>query len=122
MQKRNLKQQILALLESHHLMSVEQLLTELTATQREFNKTSVYRALDLLEETNSVCKHYFGESQAMYELQESHHAHLFCKVCGKVSEADCEVSNPEQLAGFKVDHHHLTFIGTCQNCSIYGQK
>lgn len=118
MQKRNLKEQLQLLLENHHLLSVEQMLVELAITHRDFNKTSVYRALDQLEAAGVVCKHNFTGSQALYELSHHHHAHLLCKICGAVSEAECEVSDPSELAGFKIDHHHLTFLGICAGCQL----
>lgn len=116
MQSRDLKKQLSFLLEQNHLLSVEQMLELLATTHREFNKTSVYRALDQLEQDGMVCKQYLGASQAVYELKQHHHAHLLCKNCGKVAIVECEVSDPAKVDGFTIDHHHLTFIGTCADC------
>jgi Fur family ferric uptake transcriptional regulator len=118
MSTRNLKTLLVELLQQYHLLTVEQMLAKLEQTNRIFNKTSLYRALDQLVGQNTICKHYFDNDQAVYELSNHHHAHLLCQDCGLVTETDCQLpqSSMNTIEGFKVDHHHLTFVGLCAAC------
>lgn len=112
----SLRQQLLSLLEKQHLLSVAEMLDWLKKTGKSYNKTSVYRALEQLLSENILCRHYFDEAEALYELREHHHAHLFCRHCGKVFAAESSYYPPKEVKGFRVDHYHLTLIGLCPNC------
>ena len=51
--------------------------------------TTIYRTLELLEQTGIVSKFEFGHGRAKYELAEEysnkkHHHHFICKKCRKV--------------------------------------
>jgi Fe2+ or Zn2+ uptake regulation protein len=116
--QRNLKATLIELLQNKHLLNVAQILEELETQGRSYNKTSVYRALDQLLEENLICKHFFTEAQAAYELREHHHAHLICEKCGKIITAECLYHQPEKVGNFKVNHHHLTLIGICDDCQV----
>lgn len=115
--ERNLRELLLDLFSKHHLVSVPQIVTLLEESGTQCNKTSVYRSLEQLEVEGIVCKQYFGEAQASYELREDHHMHLVCQKCGRVTAAECDYTEPQQVDGFTVDHHHLTLLGVCANCS-----
>jgi Fur family transcriptional regulator, ferric uptake regulator len=117
MSERNLKEIILTLLQEHHLLSAGDMLQKLVASGKTYNKTSVYRSLDQLVEEGAICRHYLAGDQAQYELKEDHHIHLVCNSCGKVDEAACDYKQPNKVGSFNVDHHHLTLVGLCTNCS-----
>jgi Fe2+ or Zn2+ uptake regulation protein len=116
MSERNLKEVLVNLLHKHHLVSVGEILKMLETEGKSYNKTSVYRALDQMVADGTVCRQYFNENQAYYELSEDDHMHLVCSSCGKVEEAECEYKQPSSIDGFTVDHHHLTLVGVCQAC------
>lgn len=116
MAERNLKSTLVDLFSARHLLSAPQILDILQAVGRKYNKTSVYRALDQLEAEGVICKQFFKENEAMYELKAHHHAHLVCTNCGKVAEAKCDLQEPKELHGFVVDHHHVTLLGLCADC------
>ncbi len=116
MKERNLKKLILQLLEHRHLLSASEILIKLEKTSRKFNKTSVYRALEQLESDEVICRQYFHDTQAQYELRQDHHTHLVCRKCGDVEIASCDYDQPQQIQNFTIDHHHLTLIGVCANC------
>lgn len=116
MSERNLKTTIVTLFAHHHLLSAAQILDILKGEGKQYNKTSVYRALDQLTADGTLCKLFFTENEALYELQEHHHAHLVCRSCGAVSEAECEYDAPSSIGDFTVDHHHVTLIGLCAKC------
>lgn len=108
---------LLTILQSHHLLNVAQLLSLLAQqTGKHFNKTSVYRALEKLEEEGFVCQHVFSSGETKYELRHHHHDHLVCTQCGQVTVADALFTIPTTLNGFQTDHYHLTIFGLCETC------
>lgn len=122
MPERNLKKLIVELLSAHHLLSAHQILERLSDQKRHFNKTSVYRALEQLVEADQVCPQHFLEAETVYELRAHHHTHLVCERCGSVSAADCTFTEPKNLGGFQVTHHHVTLMGLCQNCTTLSEQ
>lgn len=113
--KSALRTQILSLLRQHHLLSAPQLVERLRASGREVNKTSVYRALDILAEDRLVTKKTL-DSEAMYEVADHHHDHIVCTNCGAVESVDCVFQLPELPRGYTVEDHTLTLYGRCPNC------
>lgn len=116
MAERNLKTLLTSLCTEHHLLSAHMMLVLLEKKGKTFNKTSVYRALDQLVEEGELCKHFFDENEALYELRSHHHAHLICQECGSITEGDCSYSHPKRVGDFQVNHHHLTLVGVCHKC------
>lgn len=116
MTEKGLKLALINLLKTEHLLSVAEILTLLAKNGKKYNKTSVYRALDQLLEEDLVCRYYFNEAQASYELREEHHTHLLCNKCGRVDSVECDYAQPAMAKGFAIDHHHLTLIGVCGEC------
>ena len=122
MPERNLKKLIVELLSTHHLLSAHQILELLLGQKRHFNKTSVYRALEQLVTAELICPQHFLEAETVYELRAHHHTHLVCEQCGSVAAADCKFSEPKNIDGFQVTHHHVTLMGLCQNCAALPQQ
>lgn len=103
-------------------VSVGEILTQLGQQGRMFNKTTVYRELDVMKQKGVVREVFFRNDTALYELAGEHHHHLVCVSCGYVhaitlreSFADevREVSKHEQ---FSVLDHSLEFFGLCRAC------
>ncbi len=111
-----LKKEMVSLLKKHHFLSVPDLVEKLHKKGFLVNKTSVYRNMESFLKEGTVCQQTF-ENELVYELQEDHHDHLYCTNCGKIEKADCQMSEPTNLRGFTVDHHHLTLYGMCAQCS-----
>lgn len=121
----SLSSRINSLLSRRSHLSAQEIVNGLADQGYEYNKTSVYRALEKMVAANQVCRvtvddGVTNEVKAMYELRNHHHAHLVCEVCGEVSTADCIFDQPEKVGEFEVSHHHLTILGTCQVCSKKG--
>lgn len=116
MQKRNLKELLISLLQNNHLLSVSDILVHLEKVNKIFNKTSVYRAIEQLLAEEVICQHFFSGNEAYYELREHHHDHLVCTRCGKVATAECTYTLPKDIGTFKADHHHTTVFGICGEC------
>lgn len=117
MRKTGLAATIFSLLQEKHLLSAKAIAELVNHRGHRYNKTSVYRALDRLLEEGVVCRHYFANDEAGYELREHHHAHLVCTRCGMVTTSRCAYAHPTKIGTFTVNHHHLTLFGVCQTCA-----
>jgi Fur family ferric uptake transcriptional regulator len=85
------------------------------------NITTVYRALDLLEELGLVRHTHLGHGAPTYSADEHEHVHLACHRCGRVTEVPTEALAAVRdtlLAehGFALDVCHLAMSGTCRDC------
>ncbi len=83
---------------------------------------TVYRTLNLLEESGMVTSINFGAAGKKFELaNKPHHDHLICKKCGKIIEFSSEVIEREQIEiararNFKLDGHLQQLYGLCGDC------
>ena len=85
------------------------------------NITTVYRALDLLEQLGLVRHTHLGHGAPTYSAEEHEHVHLACHRCGRIDEVAIELL--DELGklllaerGFELDPTHLALSGTCRNC------
>lgn len=107
---------IIKLLQSNHMLSAFQILELLEESGNQFNKTSVYRALDKLLAEGKICKQSFGNTEFQYELRDAHHDHAVCTECKKIIAVHCQNHSHQNVPGFSVDHHHTTLYGVCESC------
>jgi Fe2+ or Zn2+ uptake regulation protein len=121
--KTKFRQALLAVLADQHLPQPASVLSQLlkkSLSQKTIDKVTLYRNLDLLEKDGKLCRTYFLGQEALYELRDDrqHHHHLICTQCHHVEDdIHCTVSIPPNLAGFRIDHHHLEFYGVCAQCA-----
>lgn len=111
-----LDQLITKLLQSEHFLSAPKLLEALEKTGVTANKTSIYRSLDKLLASGTVCKLNLQGNDIVYELTDHHHDHAVCESCGSVQTVACQHPSFTELTNFTVNHHHLTLYGLCQKC------
>ena len=120
MKKRNLKELLMQVLEKNHYLTVSETLVELEKMGRSCNKTSIYRNIEKLIEEKQVCRHSFGTDKVYYELrghhEQHHHDHFVCEKCHKIESLDCSIEVVKVPNNYQVDHHHVTFFGTCNRC------
>jgi Fur family transcriptional regulator, ferric uptake regulator len=97
---------------------------------RSLAQSSVYRNLGELTDAGIVHRIISGSDEfGHYELAEdltTHHHHLVCTHCGRVSDftasdslestLDAALARIARRTGFSVDHHRLDLIGTCADC------
>ncbi|HEX7662316.1 MAG TPA: transcriptional repressor [Pseudonocardiaceae bacterium] len=86
------------------------------------NITTVYRALDLLEELGLVNHTHLGHGAPTYSARDHKHVHLVCHRCGQVVETPTDLLAPvaeRVLAehGFVLDGSHLALSGLCRDCA-----
>lgn len=105
------------ILRQDHLLSAPNLLERLKDDKITVNKTSVYRALEVLQEQGFVSKKVLKE-EVLYELSGHHHDHIVCTNCGLVRSIDCAFEAPSLPAGYVLEDHSLTLYAKCPDCSV----
>jgi len=87
---------------------------------------TVYRTLELLQESGLLCEVHIGDSCRSYLKRQrpgEHHHHLVCRDCGRVADfTDCELDQLRQRlereTGFRIGRHLLEFMGLCPQCKM----
>ena len=114
--------ELLANTENHH-MSAEEVYKALIEQGEDVGLATVYRVLTQFEQAGIVERHNFENNLSVFEImQDEHHDHLVCDVCGKIIEFHNPVIENEQLKvadefGFKLSGHSLVLYGVCNNPS-----
>lgn len=84
---------------------------------------TVYRTLNLLEESLMATSISFGVAGKKFELaNKPHHDHMICKTCGLIIEFQNDKIEQLQLEIAKVNHFQITshlmqLRGLCKKCS-----
>ncbi|MGP4016816.1 Fur family transcriptional regulator [Saccharopolyspora sp. 5N708] len=99
----------------------EQVCRRVQGTASTVNITTIYRALDLLEELGLVRHTHLGHGAPTYSAEAHEHVHLACHRCGTIDEVPTELLDDltrQLLAqhGFALDPTHLALSGLCRNC------
>ncbi|MDR2080772.1 MAG: transcriptional repressor [Campylobacteraceae bacterium] len=83
---------------------------------------TVYRTLNVLEESDIVTSLSFGSQGKKFELgNKPHHDHIICKNCGQIVEFEDKSIEKlqEKIAknnNFKLTGHLMQLYGICNNC------
>lgn len=84
---------------------------------------TVYRTLNLLEESEMVTSLSFGAAGKKFELaNKPHHDHLICKNCGRIVEFENSIIERQQSLiakehKFKLTGHLMQLYGVCETCN-----
>lgn len=83
--------------------------------------STVYRALELLEQLGLVWHTHLGKGAPVYHAAEHPHLHVVCQSCGEITSTAPDLLDDaaERLAaelGFTVDVGHVALSGTCRAC------
>lgn len=114
---------ILELLESaeNHHMSAEDVYRALANQGEDVGLATVYRVLTQFEQAGIVERHNFENNLSVFEIvQDEHHDHLVCDVCGKIVEFHNALIEEEQFKvaeahNFKLSGHSLVLYGVCDS-------
>ena len=103
---------------------------EILAADTSLAQSSAYRNLTELIAAGVVHRIIAGDEYSHFELAEdltSHHHHLVCTSCGRVTDVtlsdEIEAALDEALdrvadaRGFRAEHHRLDVIGRCASCA-----
>lgn len=107
---------------SREPVSVHQVMDRMARKGKVFNKTTVYRELEILKQSGIVRELFLRNDVALYELVGTHHHHAVCRSCGGVQHID--VIEPKEWLkkefltekGFVATDHMLEFFGVCREC------
>jgi Fur family transcriptional regulator, ferric uptake regulator len=100
----------------------EEIWADVQQTASGVNISTVYRALELLEQLGLVTHTHLGHGAPRYHLAaEAEHVHLVCAQCGRITQVSPEAVAPLVAAlaeeyGFETDVGHLTVFGRCESC------
>lgn len=105
----------------------EQICKQVQGTAATVNITTVYRALDLLEELGLVRHTHLGHGAPTYSAEKHPHVHLACHRCGNVDEVPPTLLGDlgRRLVaerGFELDATHLALSGLCNTCRQAGHE
>ena len=101
----------------------EQVCDFVQAQTASLNLSTVYRALELLEELGVVSHTHLQHGSPTYQVADHvDHLHLVCRRCGSITEADLDLARPlavtvAQNLGFSTDLTHLSLHGVCGECA-----
>jgi Fur family ferric uptake transcriptional regulator len=101
----------------------DQVHAEVSRTAAGVNITTVYRALELLEELGLVTHTHLSHGSPTYHAAGvEQHVHLVCRSCGGVDEMSPSVleglvESLESKRGFLVDVGHVALFGICERCA-----
>jgi Fur family ferric uptake transcriptional regulator len=102
----------------------EAILDEVAAQLPGMTLSTVYRALEALEEADLVTHTHLGHSPLTYHAVDDHqHIHLVCETCQQVISADSSLADAlrhqiAQAYEFDVDPTHMAMAGRCKNCRV----
>ena len=104
-------------------LTAEDVYRSLLNEELDIGLATVYRVLTQFEQAGLLTRSNFESGKAVFELNEgSHHDHLVCSECGKVTLLDipCPVTSTEQWLereyGYRGLSHSLEFFGVCPAC------
>ena len=106
-------------------LTAEELINYLDSRAPGINKSTVYRTLDLLEESGCVVKSEIDGRFIYHHTEEGHHHHLVCRVCGKTRDCNQNLfaGVKDTLAvkyGFQADLKHVMVTWLCAACRRKG--
>ncbi len=116
------RQLVLEAVETLRHGTPEEILTEVQRHATGVNLSTIYRALEVLEEVALVTHSHIGHGAPTYHCVDDHtHIHLACDACGAVASISAEVLEPLARTlradlGFDIDVSHVAFHGRCRNC------
>ncbi len=110
-------------------VSIEELLAVVRVEDSRVGYATVYRTLKLLAECGVAYERRFGDGLTRYELADdtSHHDHLICVECGKITEFEepqIEVLQESIAAkyGYELRSHKHEMYGVCPDCQKKKRK
>jgi Fe2+ or Zn2+ uptake regulation protein len=105
--------------ESHPTM--EDVYQKIKSQMPDVSRSTIYNTLrELVEmgELNMVDN--WGSTSTRYDLNASHHHHLYCVQCHKLIDIEEEIGSieypDEKETGFKIQRSQVTFFGLCSDC------
>jgi Fur family ferric uptake transcriptional regulator len=105
----------------------DEILAEVLRHSTGVNLSTIYRAIEVLEQVGLVTHSHIGHGAPTYHAVDSHtHIHLACDSCDTVEAISADVLEPLVRSlradkGFEVDVSHVAFHGRCRACVEAGR-
>ncbi len=98
--------------------TAEQVLFEMKKELPTLSKSTVYKTLNAFVEAEMLREITIENNEVRYEYNLADHGHFKCEKCGEVYdfEIDFDISQPEELSGFKINDKNIYFKGVCKSC------
>ena len=111
--------------ETNSPISLKDIISHLKTKDLFPNKTTLYRILDKLQESQHIRIIRLNNGLTYYEKATSNQAHFFCTICNSifsfsksiVSNISGGISQLLPSSAFKIDHHDLNLYGKCNSCT-----
>jgi len=116
------RQLVLAAVTKLEHATPEEIWADVQQTASGVNISTIYRALELLEQLGLVTHTHLGHGAPSYHLAaEAKHVHLVCSRCGRITQippaaVGALVTALDEKYGFETDVGHLTVFGRCAAC------
>ena len=101
-------------------VSIDELLARVQERLAGVGYATVYRTLKLFSEAGVAHERHFQDGQTRYEpvVEDEHHDHLICTLCGKIFEFEDPIIEKRQAEiaadhGLRLHTHRHEIYGTC---------
>lgn len=115
--------EILEFLMTHHIHpTVDTIYNELLKTDPGLSRTTVYNTVQLLTRHGLLTSLNIDDTHVNLDGNTTPHAHLLCRVCGKIVDLPLTGISAEQAAspfgmeGNMVEEVHQYYKGVCKDC------
>lgn len=115
--------EILDFLMTHHIHpTVDTIYNELLKTDPGLSRTTVYNTVQLLTRHGLLTSLNIDDTHVNLDGNTTPHAHLLCRVCGKIVDLPLTGISAEQAAspfgmeGNMVEEVHQYYKGVCKDC------
>lgn len=115
--------EILDFLMTHHIHpTVDTIYNELLKTDPGLSRTTVYNTVQLLTRHGLLTSLNIDDTHVNLDGNTTPHAHLLCRVCGKIVDLPLTGISAEQAAGTfgmegnMVEEVHQYYKGVCKDC------
>jgi Fur family ferric uptake transcriptional regulator len=107
-------------------VSIDELLAQVRERDGGIGHATVYRTMRLFVDSGIAAERHFLDGPARYEtaavLDDDHHDHLICIVCGDIVEFENEEierlqDRVAESHGFHLTSHKMELYGTCRTCT-----
>ena len=101
--------------------TVDEVYIEVHKNHPTISKTTVYRNLQQLADSNVIRQVLLPSDLVRYDRRIDKHYHFKCKNCGGIFDVDIDYldglnETVRQKYGFQVDAHDVVFTGVCSKC------
>jgi len=116
-----------ALLDSKDHPTVDDLYRRVSRHAPGISQATVYRVLELLEDSGLAAKINHPGSASRYDSVADNHPHLLCVECQRVVDvrnvqAQVPSLSPEEAHGFEIRGCSIVYEGVCPDCRSQSKK